>query len=352
MKKIYTRLEKTYVFPNPVNLRTLKPDSCVVRIIDKKPCIIPLGELKGKQVENGGRDDYSPVWGYQSDETKPYILINRQKKRPKFCDFCKDRLGGITGNCQNKNVKPEGCSFQPSEELKPFEINLNGWRQFRPIDLNRNTAFFKPRLDEISFDPKLVKTNKKIRHIARHLPEYQERKIEKYCFRCVYQGTCYLRSQKVAEHCMVTEEETIERSLRGIRGRFGSVDEYLKMLAYGGRKLMCKPRGYLQESEWRVSKPLSKTHYEILKPFNSCGGTKIARAVVERLVMPRAIPKANRGKVAALAWYYLDSWFARPLWISVKPGAIEVAHPVHGAYRFFRTETFTSFNEIHYFFNR
>ena len=352
MKKVYTKLDKTYVFPDPANLRTLKPESCAVKIIDKKPCVIPLRELQGKQVENGGRDDYSPVWGYQSDKNKPYILINGQKKRSKFCDFCKDRLNGITGNCLNKDIKPLGCSFQPVDELQPFEIDLGGWEKLRPIDLNRDTAFLKPSFTEIAFDPKIIKRNKKIRRIVRHLPQYQEEKIEKYCSRCIYQGTCYLRSWKVAEHCMVTEEEMVKRCLGKIRRRYGSIDEYLNMLAYGGGKLMCQPRGYVQESEWRVSQPFSKTHYEILKPFNSYSGTKVSRELVERLVTSRVIPKANREKIAALAWHYLDNYHYHRLWVSLKPEGIEATHHVGGSYRFFRAETFTSFNEIHYFFNR
>jgi len=352
MRKVYTKIDKAYVFPDCANLRSLKPDSCAVKIVDKKPCVIPLGDLQGKEVENGGRDDYSPVWGYQSGKNEPYILINGQKKRSKFCDFCKDRLNGITGNCLNKDIKPAGCAFQPVNELKAFDIDLDGWEKLRSVDLNPDTAFFRPFFTGITFDPEVIRRNRKIRRIARHLPQYQKEKIEKYCSRCIYQGTCYLRSHKIVEHCMVTEEEMTNRCLVKIRRRYGSIEAYLNMLAYAGGKVMCQPRSYVQESEWRVSQPFGKAHYEILKPFNSYSGTKIARDVVERQVTPCSVPETNREKIAALAWHYLDHYHYHRLWVSLKPEGIEATHHVRGPYRFFRAETFTSFNEIHYFFNR
>ncbi len=352
MEKVYTEIDGTYVFPKPRDLRSLKPDSCAVRIMKDKPCVIPLKNLQGKEVENGNRHGYSCVWGYHDDKSDPYIVMNGEKKKPKFCDFCKDRLSGITGNCLNRAVKPSGCSFQPADDLKPFEINLTGWKKLRAIDLNERTPFLKPYMGGVSFDPKLIKQNRKIRMIARHLPEYQERKLEKYCSRCIFQGTCYLYSTKVAEHCMVTEEKTIKGCLVQIRRRFGNVDEYLGMLAYCGGKLTYKPEGQPQESEWRVSQPFSKKQYEIVGSYSGYSGSKAPRKLVEDSVTPVRVPTRNREKIAALAWYYLDHYPFHRLWISLKQGGIEATHQVHGHNRFFRAEVFTSFNEIHYFFCR
>ncbi|HOW87335.1 MAG TPA: hypothetical protein PKV84_01590 [Candidatus Omnitrophota bacterium] len=352
MKKVYTQVDGAYVFPRSRDLRSLKPDSCAVRIVGEKPCVIPLQDLSGKEVENGDRHGYSSVWGYHDDKNDPYILINGAKKKAKFCDLCKDRLSGITGNCLNKSIKPSGCSFQPVEDLKPFAINLSGWRKLRPVDVNERTPFLKPYLSGVAFDPKLIKQNQKIRIIARHLPEYQERKLEKYCSRCIFQGTCYLHSHKVAEHCMVTEEETIKKCLGEIMRRFGSVHDYLGMLAYSGGRLMYKPEGYIQESEWRVAQPFDKKQYEIAKSFQGCNDLKVSRKLVEGSVTPVSIPKSNRERIAALAWYYLDRYHFHRLWISLRPEGIEATHQVYGHNRFFRAEVFTSFNEIHFFFTR
>lgn len=352
MQKVYTKSNGAYVFPRVQDLKTVKPDSCAVRIIGDKPCVLPLGSLRGKQVEGDSYHGYSSLWGYNDDKNDPYILINGEKKRAKFCDFCQDRLNGITGNCLNKNIKPSGCSFQPVPELKPFEINLEGWKEIREIDLNTHTPFYKPHLSGIKFDPKLIKKNRKTRLIARHLPEEQERKIEKYCSRCIYQGTCTLDSRKIAEHCMVTEDVMIKQCLSNIRRKFGGVEAYLNMLAYAGGKFKYKPEGYVQESEWRVSQPFNKKQYEIIAPYNCFGDLKVTREFVEDSVKPLPLPVKNREKIAALAWYYLDRYHFHRLWISLKENGIEVTHRVHRRNHFFRPETFTSFNEIHYFFNR
>ena len=352
MKKVYTQTDGTYVFPDPEALKVLKPDSCTVRKVDEKICLIPLEDLKGKQVEDGDRHGYSPVWRYQNDKNEPYILMNGQKADTKYCNFCKDRLNGITGNCFNQTIKPNGCSFNPVDDLKPFEISMDGWKKLRAIDLNKDTPFYKPRPCSVDFNPKTIKRNKKIRLIARHLPEYQEKKVEKYCSRCIYQGTCNLNSSKVAEHCMVTEDEIIKQCLNLIRRRYGSVDEYLNLLAYSGGKFIYKPPSHVRESEWRVSQPFSKKQFEIMTPFNCYSELKVQRKFVEDLVTPIAVPEKNREKIAALAWDYLDRYHFHRLWISLKAEGIKATHHTRGANRSFRAEIFTSFNEIHYFFNR
>lgn len=351
MNKVYTQIEGAYVFPDPEDLKTLKPDSCVVRKVGDRPCLIPLNDLKGKQVE-GGRNSYSPLWGYQNDKNEPYILLNGERKNPKFCDLCRDRLNGITGNCFNTNIKPKGCSFEPSEEVKPFEIELKGWKKLRPTDVNKHSAFNTPCLSWVDFDPKTVKKNKKARIIARHLPEYQEKKVEKYCSRCIYQGTCYLNSNRVAEHCMVTEEEMIKKCTSEIRKKYGSVSEFLNLLAYGGERFSCRPQKHLQEEEWRVSQPLSRNKFLIVQPYRYFNEMKVSRKIVEKLVTPKELPEGGHEKIAALAWYYLSQYQYHRIWVSLKTGGIEVTHRTRGHYHFYRPQSFTSFNEIHYFFNR
>lgn len=352
MQKVYTQIDGTFVFPKPEDLDTLKPDSCVVRKVDGKLCITPLSGLKGKAVE-GGRNGYSQLWGYLKEgEEKPFLLIEGRKRELKFCGFCKDRLNGITGNCFNSNVKPNGCSFDPAEEVKPFRISLEGWKKLRPTDVNEYSGFTTPYLSAVKFDAGTVRRNRKMRVVARHLWEYQEKKIEKYCSRCIHQGTCKLTSQKVIEHCMETEEKTAQKCLTKIRRRYGTVDEFLGLLAYGGGRLMYRLRKNAEESEWRVSQPLSRKKFLIIQPYRYFMTAKVPRKVVEDRVTAKAIPSEEREKTAALAWYYLEQYQHRRLWVSPKTGGIEAAHRTHGSYYFFRRQTFTSFSEILYFFQR
>jgi len=351
MEKVYTQIHGTYVFPDPADLKTLKPDSCVIRKVGERPCVIPLSDLKGRQVE-GGRNSYSPVWGYQNDKNEPYILLNGERKNTKFCDLCKDRLNGITGNCFNTSIKPKGCSFEPAEQVKPFQISLVGWKKLRPTDVNKSSAFNAPCLSSVDFDSKTVKRNQKIRIIARHLLEYQEKKVEKYCSRCIYQGTCYLDSNRVAEHCMVTEEKTIKKCASEIRKKYGSVEEYLDLLAFGGGRFNYRPHKHLREEEWRVAQPLSRNKFLIMQPYRYSNDTKVSRKVVEEMVIPKELPASDHERIAALAWYYLSHYQFHRVWVSIKSGGIEVTHCTRGHYHFFRCQTFTTFNEIHYFFNR
>src|SRR3989338_2399049 len=351
MEKVYTKIKGTFVFPNPEDLDFLKPDSCLVRKESEKLCITPLSEVKGKPVETSG-NGYHPLWGDLDEDPKPYILIDGNMRDPKFCDLCKNKLNGITGNCFDRNIAPNGCSFDPVDHVKAFQISLDGWKKLRPTDVNKFSGFYTPHINWTEFNSKTIRRNRKMRIVSHNLWEYQEKKIAKYCSRCIYEGTCCLNSQKIIKHCMVTEEETVKQCLQSIRRQYGNAEEFLRLLAYGGKKLMYRPRYRTKESEWRVAHPLKRKKFKIVQPYRYFNDGTVSSKVIEEKVIPRPVPCEDRDKIAALAWYYLKHFHYHLLWISPKLGGIEVAHPTRGSYYFFRRQTFTSFIEILYFFNR
>ena len=313
MKKIYTKLESIHVLTDPEDLTDLKLDSCAVARKDGQVYICPLESLHEKRVEDKCSAGWSdPVFGFYDAKCEKFLVINGERKNGKFCDFCKDRLNGITGNCFNYSLRRGGCSFSPAKALGKFNISLKGWRYLKPSRVNKSSPFKKPwGADYIRLDPKVINRNKRAVAVRNDFWNQLEKKKEKYCSRCIFKGRCLMNSVRIVERCMATDEETQERSVQSIQKKFGGVDEFLNRLAYCGKKIVCRPKGEKRRTQWIITKPAGRNKFLIRKHCKPFKRAIISRKRVEKNVIPETLPLANREKIAALAWYFFGRYCAK-----------------------------------------
>lgn len=305
MEKIYTKLKDVYVMPNPGDLSGLNLDSCVVARKETKLYITPLNSLVGKRVEGVSPYYEDPFFSSQANGVEKYFVLEHEKKERSYCDLCKDRLNGITGNCQDYKMKPSGCSFDPAVDIKSFKISLKGWKKFNPGEVSTYSPFKPPhRLSEISFDLEQIEKNQKMRRIKANLGEHARKKAERYCSKCTWEGVCQLDTRKVVQHCMVPKEKTIRKCLQGIKKAFGSIEEYLSLFAYSGSDIAYKFKERKKKRRCKVVYPLNRKQFLIRtlsRPFESM---KVSRNLVERRAKPGAVPIKNHEKIAILAWFF------------------------------------------------
>lgn len=365
MKQVYTQIKETYVMPEPKDIGALKLDNCAVVHDQGKLLIHPIDERIGKDAERENDSAYDAIFGSLTKKARRYLIVNGAEVQRKFCSFCKDRLNGITGNCFDYNVKKEGCQFTPSVEIKPFHMELEGYKKLKPSDTSRSSPFNAPYYPgEAYFDAATYKHNQKMRIVRRNLWDYAVRKKKKYCSHCIYAGLCWLNTRKVVEHCMVTPEETMKKCLEQILKRFGSVHEFLALLSYSGGAVSYKPKGAKRKTKWRISRPLNKTHFLAIKMGRPFRYTEVTRKRVERCVKPTALPYKGGDLTAALAWFFMERYckeegvsriwayrsrVIRPLWILPGAGSIEVAHYPYGCLLSRETISLESFNAILHF---
>lgn len=315
MKNVYTKLENgVHVLTDPQDLSTLELDSCVVARKKGKLYIRSLESLQTQKVEEMQDSRYysDPVFHLSGEKPEKFLVINGERKNSKFCDLCKDRLNGITGNCFNRNIKPSGCSFTPAKTLGKFKISLDGWQFLKPSRVNSYSPFKQPWNGEyVSLESKLINRNKRAIAIRSDYWNQLKKKQEKYCSRCVYEGRCYMNSVKIAEHCMVTEEKIQRNCLRKIQSKFGTVEDFLNRLSFAGGKLVLRPSGEKRKTQWLVTKPVGRNKYLIRKRYKSSKLAVVSRSRIEKLVIPEALPWKNREKTAALAWYFFEKYCAK-----------------------------------------
>ncbi|PIQ87523.1 MAG: hypothetical protein COV74_00180 [Candidatus Omnitrophica bacterium CG11_big_fil_rev_8_21_14_0_20_45_26] len=358
--KAYAKLGQVFVMPDPGDLEALELDNCMIRRANGRLCVAPLDGLAGKQVvqHSGG---WEPVFGYFDGKLDGFGIIRGTRQEVSFCDLCRDKLNGITGNCFNDRVKPRGCSFEPAAQSAGFHIDLSGWRRLPESDVAADSPFWKPRhAEEICFDVRKIRENRKLKITRRHLWEYQKKKEEKYCSRCVFQDLCCLTTRRVVEHCMVTDDFTMRRALTRIRKRFGSVDQFLALLAYSGGELRYRPKHDKRKTGWRVARPLNREKLLLKKLSRPFRETVVSRSVVESRIQPSQVTITDPDKAAALAWFFIEKhgngWggrvhafhgiIKRPLWILPKEAGIELTHYPFGRYLKRESLEFHSFNDI------
>ncbi len=362
MNQVYTKINGAYVMPEPGDISSLQLESCVVARDKGKLFVYPISDRIDKDAERGNDSEYDAIFGSVSENSERYMIVNGQRVERKFCNFCKDRLNGITGNCFDYSVKQQGCQFKPSVHLKPFNISLTGYTKLKPSDTSRHSPFQAPDSPgEAFFDEATYRRNKKMRVVKRNLQDYAERKKKKYCSNCIYEGLCQLNTRKVVEHCMETPEKTMKESLSKVVKRFGSIQEFLTLLSYSGSVISYRPKGAKRRTKWRISRPLNRKRFVAIKTRHPWSFVELTKERVERFVRPEALPKTNHELLAALAWFFMKRYCERegvarvwayrrramrPLWILPKKEGIEVTHYPYG-YRL-RQETILlkSFNEI------
>ncbi|GEM_PF-2742642 len=360
--RVYTKINGAYVLPDPGDLTELQLDSCLVAKGKGSVYAQPLETLEGKRVE-AGKGEWDPVFGFESGEADRFFILNGEKKECRFCDLCKDRLNGLTGNCFDYRIKPKGCAFKPAVSPGMFRISLVGRKKLRPTAVSKDSAFHKPYYPSgVSFDKEVIRKNRKLHYARYHLWELSQKKQEKYCSRCVFEGLCRINTRKVIEHCMVTNEKTEARCLQTIRKRFGSLEEFLHLLSYAGSVIRYKPKGAKRRTKWRVSYPLNGKKFllrKLARPFRT---VEVSRRRIEKQASPKPLPLENQEHAAALALFFMEEFMInrscvwspggrlkRPFWILLKGEGIEVAHYSCGCYLRLDIVSFTSFNEIlHY----
>ncbi len=363
MKKLYTEYKGIYVLQDPGDLAALKLDSCVVSRKRHQIYIAPLENLQTKQVEDKRSSGYSdPVFGFYAAKPERFLVINGERKNSKFCDLCKDRLHGITGNCFNYGAKPGGCSFRPAKAPGKFNISLAGWKYLKPSRVNQYSPFKKPWSAEyIHLDSKIINRNKRALAARNDFWGQLEKKKAKYCARCIFKGRCYMNSMRIAERCMVTVEKTEKRSLGKIHSRFGSVEEFLNRLAYCGKEIVCRPKGEKRKTRWVVTKPVGRNKFLIRKRSRPFKRAIVSKTRIERNVVPEALPSLEREKIATFAWYFFEKYCAkdqdayrgyrgrtiRILSVTPVPSGIEVSYYPYGwGTPSISRKQFHSFNEI------
>ena len=120
-KNVYTKIDHAYVMPDPGDLAGLELDGCLVAKGKGILYAQPLETLEGKRVEAQDRES-DPVFGFESGEADRLFILSGEKKQCRFCDWCKDRLNGLTGNCFDYRIKPKGCCFKPAVPPSMFQI--------------------------------------------------------------------------------------------------------------------------------------------------------------------------------------------------------------------------------------
>lgn len=359
---VYTKINGAYVMPDPGDLAGLQLDGCLVAKGKGTLYAQPIETLEGKRVE-AQRGEWDPVFGFDNGEADRFFILNGVRKECRFCDLCKDRLNGLTGNCFDYKVKPKGCSFQSAVSGGMFRISLEDRKKVKPTAVSKDSAFHKPYYPSgVSFDKKLIRKNRKLHYARYHLWELSKRKQEKYCSRCIFEGLCRINTRRVIEHCMVTNEKTESRCLDRIRKRFGSVEEFLYLLSYAGSVIRYKPKGAKRKTKWRVSYPLNAKRFMVRKLSRPFATAEVTRVRIAKQVNPKPLPLENQGHIAALAWFFMEEHMAgktyvwapggrrkRPLWILLKDNGIEVAHYPYGYHLRLDIATFKTFNDIlHY----
>lgn len=359
---VYTKINDAYVLPDSGDLGELKLDGCLVARGKGKVYAHPLEALEGKRVEAQG-SEWDPVFGFQKGEAERFFILNGEKKECRFCDLCKDRLNGLTGNCFDYRTKPKGCAFKPAIASAMFRISLNGQKQIRPTAVSTDSAFHKPYYPSgVSFDNKVIRKNRRLHRARYRLWDFSQKKQRKYCSRCIFEGLCWINTRKVIEHCMVTNEKTEARCLKKIRKRFESVEEFLRLLSYSGSEIKYKPKGAKRKTIWRVSFPFNRRKFVIRKLTRPFASAQVSFRRVEKWGTAKPLPVKNQEHVAALAWFFMEEFMfnktcvwssggriKRPFWILLKDGGIEVAHYAFGCYLRLDMATFKSFNDIlHY----
>ncbi|MFH0984874.1 MAG: hypothetical protein V1882_04995 [Candidatus Omnitrophota bacterium] len=346
MKKIYTKLESVHVLSDIGDLTDLKLDSCAVARKSGQVYVCPLDSLNEKRVEGYNNSGFSePVFGFDDKKCEKFLIINGERKNGKFCDFCKDRLNGITGNCFNHSIKRGGCSFSPSKPLGRFNVSLGGWRYLKPSRVNKYSPFKKPwSAGYISLDTTLINRNKRVVAVRNDFWNQLKKKEGKYCSRCVLNGRCRMNSARIVERCMVTDEETQKGCMQGIQKMFGGVDGFLSRLAYSGKEITCRPKGGKRKSRWLITKPVGRNKFLIRKRLRPWKTAIISRKRVEKNAAPEALPLMDREKIAVLAWYFLEKYCAgdqeayrgyrgrtiRTLSVTAIPSGIEVSYFPYG----------------------
>ncbi|HOW87336.1 MAG TPA: hypothetical protein PKV84_01595 [Candidatus Omnitrophota bacterium] len=312
MKRLYTKFKDIYVLTDPGDLTDLKLDSCVVARKGRQVYVAALESLQSKCVEDKRSSGYSdPVFGFYAAKPERFLVINGERKTVKFCDLCKDRLHGITGNCFSYGVKPGGCSFRPANALGKFNISLDGWRYLKPSRVNHYSPFKKPWSAEyIRLDSKVISRNKRAIAARNDFWNQLEKKKKKYCSRCIF-GRCRMNSMRIAERCMVTDEKTQKRCIKKIQGRFGSVEEFLNRLAFCGKEIACRPHGEKRKTKWVITKPVGRNKFLIRKRSRPFKRAVVSRARIEGNVIPGALPWEGREKIASLAWYFFERYYAK-----------------------------------------
>lgn len=362
VNQVYTKINGAYVMPEPGDINSLQLESCVVARDKGKLFVYPIGERIDKDAERGNDFEYDAIFGSVSKNSERYMIVNGQRVERKFCNFCKDRLNGITGNCFDYKAKPGGCKFKPSVEIKPFNISLQGYTKLKPSDTSRHSPFQAPYSPgEAFFDEATYRRNKKMRVVRRNLWDYAERKKKKYCSNCIYEGLCWLNTRKVVEHCMMTHEKTMKDCLSKLVKHYGSVSEFLTLLSYSGGVISYRPKGAKRRTNWRISRPLNRKRFVAIKTRHPWSFIELTRQRVERFVRPEALPKTNHELLAALAWFFMKRYCERegvtrvwayrgrtmrPLWVLPKKEGIEITHYPWGWRLRQETILLKSFNEI------
>ncbi len=359
-RKIYTRIRGSYVMPAPGDISILNLDSCLVGKNKKCLFVRPLEDLAGHCAERQCHSS-DPVFGLSSDESEKFLIVNGVKLTGNCCSICRDRLNGMTGNCFDYQIKPKGCIFQPLKPPAPFRIDLSGWQKIKPTDVSTMSPFAKPYSpSDASFDSKTMAQNRKMRRIRYHFWEFRSKKEEKYCSRCIYQGLCYFNCRTIAEHCMVTEEKTLKGSLSKIRSKFGSVEEFLKLLSFSGKPVYRRPPKGKRKNKWLVSRPENRRKFtlrQLNRPFEMIS---VSRNQIEKQVKPDPVYSGeDRDRVAALCWYFMKQFMTqwgcvsgfggrvlRPFWVTPKPGFVELIHYPYGWRLALSSLKFRSFNDI------
>ncbi len=312
MKKLYTEYEGVHVLTDPGDLTDLGLDSCVVARRKGQVYVRSLESLKAKEVEDKRRSGSDSIFGFYGEKAERFLMINGERRDIRFCDFCKDRLNGITGNCFDRNIKPKGCSFDPVKKPGEFRISLDGWQYLPPSRVNKRSPFKKPWSTEyISLESKVIERNKRALKIRQNFGAELKKKQDKYCSRCIYKGLCYMDSVKIAERCMVTEDETQKRCLARIQKRFGSVEEFLNRLAYAGKEIIHRLADETRKTRWLITKPVGRNCFLVRKHYKPSKMTLVSRLKVEKNVIPDALPWMNREKIASLAWYFFEKYCAK-----------------------------------------
>jgi len=362
MKKIYTEYEGIHVLTDPGDLTDLKLDSCAVARKKGRVYVRSLESLKEKEVEDKRRSGSDPIFGFYGEKVERFLIVNGERRDIRFCDFCKDRLNGITGNCFNRAIKAKGCSFDPVKKPGEFRISLDGWQYLPPSRVNQRSPFKKPwGTNYISFEGKVIERNKRALKIRQNFGAELKKKQEKYCSRCIYQGLCYMDSVKIAERCMVTEEKTQKRCLLRLQKRFGNVEEFLNRLAYAGKEIIHRAGKGNRRTRWIITKPSGRNQFLVRKYYKSSKMTLVSKRKVEKNIIPDALPWKNREKIASLAWYFLEKYCGkdqeayrgyrgrtiRILWVLPIPRGIEVCYYPYGwGNARPLTKRFESFNDV------